>query len=371
MSARRLRAAVIGALMTDPASELNAVCKGLGVDGAWRLLQSSDARVPLWIHRRLASFDATAVLRRAQEVGARLLVPGDGEWPTQLASLGSAEPWALWVRGPGLEALADRRAVSIVGARACTEDGRRVASEFAAGIARHGSPVVSGGAVGIDAAAHLGALAVDGVTIAVLASGVDVPYPSEHEQLFHRIAQRGAVVSEALPGAGVTRPSFLVRNRIIAALAHGTVVVEARLRSGSISTYAQARALARVCMAVPGPVTRPEHAGSNALLQSDALLVTSAADVLALTEPLGSVPLPEPTAPTGEWDDLSPEERAVHEALPARGGCAVATLQGRLEIDASVARVIAALAMLERRGLVREAGDGTWARVRRLRGAVA
>ncbi len=371
MSSERLRAAVIGALMTEPASELNAECKDLGIDGAWRLLTSADARVPAWMRRRLASLDASAVMRRARRVDARLLIPGDALWPPQLGSLGFAEPWALWVRGPGFAATLDRRAVAIVGARACTDDGRRVASEFAAGIAQHGNAIVSGGAVGIDAAAHLGALAVDGVTVAVLASGVDVPYPAEHSDLFERIAKEGALVSEALPGSGVTRPAFLVRNRLIAALAYGTVVVEARLRSGSISTYVHARAMSRVCMAVPGPVTRPEHAGSNALLQADASLVTSAGDVLALVEPLGSVEAPEPRAPSVEWDALSADERAVHEALPTRGGTDVATLLGRLETDATPPRVIAALALLEQRGLVREQVDGTWCRARRLRGAVA
>ncbi len=369
MTLDRLRAAVIGSLMSDPTSELNRTCRELGVDGAWQLLTSGRAIVPPWMVRRIAALHPDDVLQRARRSGARLLLPDDPAWPPQLRDLGAAEPWALWVRGPGLDTLLDRRSVAIVGARACTHDGRRVASEFAAGIARHGNAVVSGGAIGIDGAAHLGALAVDGVTVAVLASGVDVPYPAEHADLLERIAVTGALVSEALPGSGVTRPAFLVRNRLIAALAYGTVVVEARLRSGSISTYAHARALHRVGMAVPGSVLRPEHAGSNALLQSDAALVTSAEDVLSLVEPLGAVAVPEPTAPLGEWDDLDLDERAVHEALPSRGSCGIATLLERAELPGGTPAILAALAMLQHRGLVAEEVDGTWRRVRALRGA--
>jgi DNA processing protein len=154
-------------------------------------------------------------------------VPGDDEWPTALEDLGDRVPIALWVAGDGNLADAARRSVSVVGARACTAYGEHVAGELAAALGDRGWTVVSGGAYGIDAAAHRGALAVDAPTVAVLACGVDVPYPAAHDGLLRAIRTRGVVVSELPPGSRPTRRRFLDRNRVIAALGRGTVVVEA------------------------------------------------------------------------------------------------------------------------------------------------
>ena len=371
MTCLRHKAAVIGALMSDPNSALNLELKSVGVEEAWFRIEHGHPSIPQQLRQRLLSLDVAALMARGTAAGARVVMPGDDDWPAQLDALNLQSPWALWVRGQGLEALAQQRSVAIVGARACTRYGERAASEFAAGLAARSLPVVSGGAMGIDAAAHRGALAVEGVTVAVLACGIDVAYPREHSVLFERIAERGLVVTEAAPGAHPTRPAFLVRNRLIAALAYGTVVVEARVRSGSISTYCHARNLNRVLMAVPGPITSPESGGTNALLQDDAQLVTSADDVAALVAPLGSVPLEQMAPAKTEWDGLTRDEREVHEVLPPRAPISVEVMLARVSPEMGMARVFGALAMLAERGLVQEQASGEWKRMRALRGAEA
>lgn len=371
MSDTRDRAAVLGALLCDPTSKLNVECKLLGLDDAWEHLLRGGPNVPEPLRERLRNTDASAFARRGIDAGGRIVVPGDPDWPGVLDDLGLLAPWALWVRGNAPMTVFDARAVAIVGARACTSYGRDVASEFAHGIASAGTAVVSGGAYGIDAAAHRGALAAEGVTVAVLSCGIDMAYPAEHTALLERITERGLIVTEAAPGSHPTKPSFLVRNRLIAALAYGTVVVEARLRSGSISTYAHARALHRLLMAVPGPVTAAESAGTNLLLQQDAQLVTNAREVLGLVKPLGSVALEDPVAPSSEWDTLTREQQHVYECLPARRALRVDQLQGQAPLFLSGMALMAALAGLAARELVTELDDGTWRRARPLRGVAA
>ena len=167
----------------------------------------------------------------------------------------------------------------------------------ARGSPRPGATVVSGAAIGIDGAAHRGALAVDGATVAVLACGVDRVYPAAHATLLERIAATGLVVSEYPPGSVPARHRFLVRNRLIAALGAGTVVVEAALRSGAQRTAADTEALGRLVMAVPGPVTSGPSAGCHQLIRDGALLVTSADDVLEAVGRLGVDLAPEPDLP--------------------------------------------------------------------------
>lgn len=371
MTDTRIRAAMLGAILSDPGTALAMALRTLGPDAAWQCFEDRHPRIPESLHLRWLRLERQRLLDRGYAAGARIVVPSDPDWPRQLDALGPRRPWALWVRGAALRALCERRSVAIVGARSCTGYGERVASEFGAQIAGAGHPVISGGAYGIDAAAHRGALAVDGVTVAVLACGVEMAYPSAHSALFERIAEVGAIISEAAPGARPTKPAFLIRNRLIAALSYGTVVVEARLRSGSFSTYAHARALGRILMAVPGPVDSAESAGANALIQEDAQLVTSGADVLRLVAPLGDI------APTGspaqrtEWDELSATERAVHEAMPARRAATVDAVIDAVREPVPVATVLAALASLAQRGIVTEESDGQWRRIRPLRGAEA
>ncbi|MEY4348695.1 MAG: putative processing protein DprA, partial [Actinomycetota bacterium] len=174
----------------------------------------------------------------------------------------------------------DMPGIALVGARTCSVYGEEVAVEMASQIANAHIAVVSGGAFGIDAAAHRGALAVNGVTVCILAGGVDQPYPRAHAVLFERIAERGLLVSESPPGTAALKHRFLIRNRLIAAWARATVVIEARVRSGAISTASHAGQLGRDVLAVPGLVTSPSAAGCHALIRDGAILVTSAEDVL-------------------------------------------------------------------------------------------
>jgi len=252
-------------------------------------------------------------LRGASEVGARLLLPGDSEWPAGLDDLGDHAPSLLWVRGDVAQ-LATRERVSIVGARAATAYGDSIAAEFAGDLAASGVLIVSGGAYGIDGAAHRAALGVGGGTVAFLAGGVDRAYPAGHQQLFARIQATGAIVSELPCGAAPTKWRFLSRNRLIAALGMATVVVEAGWRSGSLNTAGHAAALGRPLGAVPGPVTSAASAGCHRLLREyDARCVTSAAEV---REMLG-IDL-EIGARTGGEARTDPDQLRLLDAMSAR-----------------------------------------------------
>ncbi|MCM1975865.1 DNA-processing protein DprA, partial [Streptomyces sp. G1] len=250
----------------------------------------------------------------ARETGVRYVCPGDGEWPRQLDDLGDARPLGLWVRGsPNLRMWA-LRSVGVVGARACTEYGAHTAATVAAGLAERGWVVVSGGAYGIDGAAHRGALAAGGATVAVLACGVDRPYPRGHTQLITRIAEQGLVIGELPPGDHPTPSRFIVRNRVIAALTRGTVVVEAAHRSGSLATARAAQRLGRHTIGVPGPVTSGLSAGVHELLRGDAVLVTDAAEVVELVGDMGEL-APDRRGPVLPRDLLAAGTRRVLNAL--------------------------------------------------------
>ena len=362
----RRRAAALAAVLLYPSTELHKELRNTGVDAVWDRFVRRDVRLPDTVLTRFAALDVDALLRRTEQCGARIIVPGDDEWPVQLDDLGPATPWALWLRG---EQLQQQRSVAIVGSRSCTMYGERVAADFAVGIANAGLPIVSGGAFGIDAAAHRGALATSTPTVAVLASGVDVPYPVAHSALFDRIVAAGTLVSESPPGARPMRQAFLIRNRIIAALAYGTVVVEARYRSGALSTYRHASDLNRIVMGVPGPVSAPESGGVHELLKTGAQLVTSADDVLVLVAPLGTVAGEVHAESTGEWDELTSVQRQVYDAFPTRAPISVDALLGALTADIGIGQLLASLTGLAQRGLVAEGLDGAWKRNRRLRGA--
>lgn len=245
---------------------------------AHRALAEGRAR---W-HPRAQTRALIDALRGAEHVGARLVIPGDPDWPESLGDLAEHAPPALWVRGD-TRLLAAAPRVAIVGARAATGYGEHIAAEIAGDLAASGATVVSGGAYGIDGVAHRAALGVQGATVAFLAGGVDRAYPSGHQELFARIAAHGAVVSELPCGAAPTKWRFLARNRLIAALGQATVVVEAGWRSGSLNTAGHAAALGRPLGAVPGPVTSAASAGCHRLLREyDARCVTSAAEVREL-----------------------------------------------------------------------------------------
>ena len=238
---------------------------------------------------------AQVALRRAQRLGARLVVPGDGEWPAQVDDLSQLEPGTdgpvtqhtapplcLWVRGDRSLSEASTRSVAIVGARAATPYGVQVSTDLAYELATQGWSIVSGGAFGVDAAAHRGALAAGGVTVAVLACGVDRPYPNGNSALFAQIIADGLLVSEWPPGAEPLRHRFSIRNRLVAT-AGGTVIVEAAARSAAVQTMSRVLDLGRPAMVVPGPVTSVMSAGCHSVLRANAAarLVTSAGEVVA------------------------------------------------------------------------------------------
>jgi DNA processing protein len=268
-----------------PAGVLASISSGVVPAGAAEGLdhgQAAGLRRSLTRWRtQLPAVPSDGGLAAGERDGIRLLCPGDPGWPPGLDDLGIGRPYALWVRGRTDLGACCEKALAVVGARAATAYGTHTATEIAADLAGRGWVIVSGAAYGIDAAAHHGALAAGGLTIAVLACGPDIPYPREHRGMLADIAARGAVISEYPPGRRPSRVSFLARNRLIAAAARGTVVVEAAARSGTMTTALHASDLGRPLMAIPGPVTSALSAGCHALIRErKAACVTSTADII-------------------------------------------------------------------------------------------
>jgi DNA processing protein len=374
-------AEIVAAISAGQLPELAGIrtCTLDGNLGPTRDLQAEklEHAFQLW-RQRLGDLPDELDLARLRREGIRLVCPGDSEWPTQLDMLGVARPYALWLRGEADLRYCCLQSVSIVGARAASAYGQHVGTELAAALAARGWTVVSGAAYGVDACAHQGALAADGVTIAVLACGVDHAYPPGHYDLLASIAAQGVLVSEWPPGRTPNRLRFLTRNRVIGALTRGTVVVEAGLRSGALNTARHARDLHRPVMAVPGPVTSEVSAGCHKMIREwGAVCVTSAHDVLELLAPLGETsaygPFPpgrslftadpavrtawsrpgtEPLLPRG---DLGATSRAVLDAIPARGaGPAVIAVRAGRSVDA----VVSSLGLLAAGGYVERCSHG-------------
>ena len=301
-------------------------------------------------------------LTRLHALGGRLLCPGDDEWPADRLTwpnllLEESPPLALLVRGPRRLDDVVRQAVAVVGARACTLYGQQVASDLALRLADRGWTVVSGGAYGIDAAAHRGALlSTRAPTMAVLACGLDIAYPRGHDRLLAAIAEQGLVVSEHPVGSAPTRSRFLVRNRLIAALSAGTVAVEAARRSGSLATVERARALGRYVMAVPGPVTSATSAGTNNLLRGPTSCVTDAVDVLDIVGRLGDDAEPERPRERRVRDDLSATVRQVLDAVPVRRAAGPASIARAAGVSPLVVQQV--LPPLVLNGLVERTPDG-------------
>jgi DNA processing protein len=293
----------------------------------------------------------------AERIAARYVVPGDPEWPSQLDDLHDAAPLGLWLAGAGHLRLLALRSLAVVGARSATSYGEGIARELGAHLAETGWLSVSGGAFGIDAAVHRGSLAVGGATACVLAGGVDVPYPRSHADLLARIRDSGLLISEAPLGGAAMRHRFLTRNRVIAALSRGTVLVEAAVRSGGRSTVREARELNRVVMAFPGPVTSPMSAGCHTVIRDEGVhLVTSPREVIALVE--GRLAVDDPGSAT-VTDGLGWRERRVLDAVPARRAAPLVSI-ARLA-GLGPAEAMTALGALDALGLVHRAGEG-WAR---------
>ena len=258
-----------------------------------------------------------AELEALHEIDACVLVRPGSDYPAQLRPLADSPP-ALTVRGDA--SLLDRPAVAIVGARNASANGCAFARRLARELAAAGLVIVSGLARGIDSAAHEGALAAEGATVAVIATGVDIAYPPENAALMDRIAALGAVVSERPLGAAARAKDFPRRNRVIAGLALGVVVVEAAPASGSLITARLALDYGREVMAVPGSPQDPRHRGTNQLLRDGAHLVEDAADVLAILAPLRAGREPPP-----------PRSRSLPKARPSRPAAAPIAPPGRAE----------------------------------------
>lgn len=314
---------------------------------------------------RLRGLDPERELRQAGRLGIRFVIPGDDEWPSQLDDLDdcaaiqeqTGRPLGLWVRGP-LRLDEIDPAVAVVGSRSATTYGVDVAGAIGSALAGQGVTVVSGAAFGIDQAAHRGALAGRGGTVAVLACGVDRPYPQAHKELIEYVAVHGAVVSELAPGCSPTRYRFLARNRVIAALCRGTVVVEAAIRSGALNTANWTDRLSRQLMGVPGSVNSAASQGVHQLIRTGAAtLVTAGEEVMELVGERGVDALADQRAPVKARDRLPSRDARVLEAVPVFRPATVDAISRTAGI--ALLAVQSALTRLERDGFV-EQDSGGW-----------
>ena len=303
-------------------------------------------------------------LATMQRLGGRLIVPSDELWPRQLADLGLQEPLCLWWRGMEQELPAPATSIALVGSRDSTSYGASVTGDLAYSLAQRGFTIISGGAYGIDAHAHRSALAGSSSgrvpTIAVMAGGVDRFYPSGNEDLLRAVANQGAVLAEVPPGSAPTRYRFLQRNRLIAALASVTVVVEARWRSGALNTAHHAETLGRAVGAVPGSVHSANSAGCHRLLrEGGAVCVTDAGEIAELASPSGES-MPEVKAGRAAVQDgLTLEDLILLDALPLRATTSVEKLTAVAGLSADSVR--AGLGRLGLLGLA-ESHRGGWKR---------
>lgn len=270
------------------------------------------------------------------------------EYPAELLDLPNAPDPIFAI---GTRETLDAPRVAIVGTRDCTGYGDRTARKIGGAIARAGGCVVSGMARGIDACAHRATLEVGGKTVAVLGTGVDVPYPRGHARLHAQIASQGLVLSESPPGSAAFRGCFPRRNRIIAALAQVTIVVEAGHKSGALLTAKNALELGRTVAAVPGPIDSPHSAGTNELLRDGAQVIATVDDALALAG--------FPAEPELELPDLTEPERSVWEAL-GKGAAAIEEVAHRAGL--SLRDCMSATTTLELRGLVSAGFSGEYRR---------
>ncbi|HEX3865104.1 MAG TPA: DNA-processing protein DprA [Gemmatimonadaceae bacterium] len=289
-------------------------------------------------HADRANEKADSLLSDASARGLRLVTAADTMYPQQLLNLYDPPP-VLWSCGDWSALRAP--VIAVVGTRRATSYGLRATQHVVSALARAGATIVSGMALGIDAAAHRAALDVDGKTVAVLGTGADVAYPRRHGALHREIADRGLIISEVPPGSKSDPGSFPRRNRIIAALASLTIVAEAPIKSGALITSRDALDLGRDVAAIPGPIDSPQSEGSNELIRDGAHVITSASDAIRLVG-LKETVAAGPTL-TGE------AEARVWNALSV-GGTSLDDLCARAELP--VAQCLTAVTGLELRGLV-------------------
>lgn len=335
-----------------------------GAEEIWNRLLSGDSDTAL--ARRVKNTDLDQIVAATKQTASRFLIPGDESWPTKLADLDRCEavsnmvgePFGLWTLGPGEIADWSEKAITIVGARACTSYGERVAFDLAYELA-NGYTVISGGAYGIDVKAHQGALAAGGKTIAVLANGVDQIYPRGNTETLLKIREQGLILSELPPGANPTRAGFLARNRLVAALSKATLIVEASVRSGARNTANWALAMGRELLAVPGEITSGCSYTPNQLIHDGAaILVASTTDVLSVIAPLGDTPEQSLFGEETLFDQLSESEMAIRDCIPARSKRSVGEIS--LITGIEVPNCISSLTRMEILGLVKQTADNRW-----------
>ncbi|MGX7679515.1 DNA-processing protein DprA [Jatrophihabitans sp. DSM 45814] len=381
-----LLAAAYLSRVAEPASlPVYMLVRQLGYVAAAEAIRSDDVSpaVREATASRRNAVDAAADLEAAERNAIRLITAVSSEWPhfafgaLYRAADKRIEQWlagkrqrpergelipplALWIRGSGDLSSIGVRSVSIVGSRAATAYGNHVAADLAYGLSVRDVAIVSGGAYGIDAASHRGALAADGTSVLVSAGGLDRPYPAAHDRLYDQTAETGVLVSERPPGSAPHRQRFLSRNRLIAALGSATLVVEAAQRSGALNTARYARDLGRAVLAVPGPVTSAMSAGSHALIQREerpAVLVTSVSEILSYCGSLADVVEPsQQLSVVTDYDCLDARARAVLDGFPARGVVTeveLARLSGQ-----PVQQVVIALPKLGQLGFVTPSAGG-------------
>jgi DNA processing protein len=371
-------ARIVLAHATEPGRrDLGELVRSVGPVAALELVRAGNIPPSLLevVTTRLSTLDpvayATRVIDLATRIGARIITPEDEEWPPQIDDLVTISslsgntierdtdpPQAIWLRGRPSLREACERAVAVVGSRASTGYGDHVAADLAYGLAERGWSIVSGGAFGIDAAAHRGALAASGLTIAVVAGGIEKAYPPAHHLLFERIAESGLLLSEWPPGTNSHRHRFLVRNRLIAALAAGTVLVEANLRSGARFTLRRTRQLNRMAMVVPGPVTSAMSTGAHEELRAEqpTTLVTRVDQVLEAIGRIGSDLSTRGQAEPAERDELSILQRQVLDGVRPRKILTAEQIAAAVGVPARLVR--ATMPTLQRAGFVMTEGAG-------------
>lgn len=362
--------AYLAGVAEQPNAALAALISDLGVTEAARAVANRSVpaaheEVLRLTEARCGVNTAASDLDTVDRLGGRLVTPDDDEWPGwQLLSLGNAdtaarggEPTALWVRGSVRLDDAVHRSIGVVGSRAATGYGEHVTSSVAGALVADGWSVLSGGAYGIDGVAHRNALASDGLTVAVLACGIDRDYPTGHSRLLTEISRTGLIISEYPPGTSAAKHRFLTRNRLVAALSRAVVVVEAGRRSGAANTAAWARKLGIPLGAVPGPVTSATSVGCHRMIADGlAQLVTDARDIARLAEPDGKdSAMQRGSGVVKPTDDLDEPQLRVYDAVPARGTSTIAEIAFACGLEVRVVRPV--LAALEVRGLV--TGDGS------------
>ncbi|GGC60892.1 DNA-processing protein DprA [Hoyosella rhizosphaerae] len=360
----RLRAwAYLSRVVEGPSWPLNELIRLIGPEEAARAIRAGDLPPALDRPTRARrDIDVSAEdLATVHKLGGRLVTPDDEDWPhfrflacrheTARNDSECAPPVVLWALGDHRIADITGFAYAIVGTRAPSSYGEHITSEIAFELSQRGSTVISGAAYGVDGCAHRAAIGADGTTVAVLAGGIDCPYPSGHTRLIADIARSGMVLSEYPPGTRPARFRFLARNRLVAALSDAVVITEAGARSGARNTAKWARIYHKPVVAMPGPVTSAASVGCNQMIRTgEATLVTSASEIITTTGAGARTTCPsvQEQADSRCTDGLSAEQLRIFDALPLRGANSVTGISADVGVSEDAAR--RALTMLELHG---------------------